>query len=187
MIIVLSAWRGPTKDPSRKVRALSQERIDEACTEVVDHLLRNFVGVTIRYGDCPTGGDAAFHRLLSNPRVQRRLRGHNSEAQRFVANWDLPPKGSGGPIRNRAMLDGDRTFDPYKGVAHQLIALPEPGGRKERSGTWDCIDAAIERMIPIHLVHLGNPAMYTVAGLRRTRMPLITPQDKLTIPLEAMR
>lgn len=184
MIIVLSAWRGPANTVTKRIRAQSQARIEEACTEVVQHLLRNFSGITIRYGDCPTGGDAAFHSLFRDSRVRRQLDRNNSRAVRFEADWSLP-NNMGGPVRNNAMLDGDLSLDLHQGIAHQLIALPEPGKRKLHSGTWGCVDAAYERMIPVHITHLGASPVYTVAGLRRTRMPLITPQEKLTYAVDA--
>lgn len=186
MIIVLSGWRGLPKTAARRAREQSQARIDEACAEVADHLLRSINTITIRYGDCPSGVDDAFHRLFRDPRIKRRMDRVNSRAVRFEADWSLPNY-SGGPVRNNAMLDGDGSLDLHEGIAHQLIALPEPGKRKLHSGTWGCVDAAMERLVPVHLVHLGVRDVYTVAGLRRTRMPLITPLEKLTISLVAAR
>jgi hypothetical protein len=190
VIIVLSGWRGhPPKTTQLRVRQRSQALIDEACLEVAQHIVRNFQGVTIRFGDCPTGVDDSFNRLFRDRQFKRQLDRRNIRPQRFVADWTLQPQGSGGPIRNRAMLDGDKEnpLDLHEGIAHQLIALPEPGRPKEKSGTWDTVFAAMERLIPVHLVHLGERDTYRGAGLRRSRMPLITPQERLTYALEPSR
>lgn len=187
MIIVVSAWRGPTgKGVSRRVREQSQAQIHAACSEIAGHVMRTFTAITIRYGDCPTGGDASFHALFTNPRIKRQLDRRNIRTVRYEADWSLP-NNSGGPIRNNAMLDGDLSLDLHLGLAHLLIALPEPGPRKPHSGTWGCVDAAWSRHVPIHLAHLGEPDTYRVAGFRRTRMPLITPQDQLVMALEVAR
>lgn len=58
----------------------------------------------------------------------------------FEADWQAFGRAAG-PIRNRAMLDSG---------ADLVLAFPV-GGRTHSPGTWDCIEAAAERGIPVRI------------------------------------
>ena len=64
----------------------------------------------------------------------------------YYADWTLGL--SGGPIRNRNMLVG--TLNGGE-LATTLLAMPQPGPRRPRSGTWDCIDAAFEYGVNVYI------------------------------------
>ena len=88
-------------------------------------------GVTVwRQGGCPTGVD----KIASGY-----LRARGLEVERWPADWDKHGPG-GGPIRNRAMLDGHHREGPREPA--RLLARFEGG-----TGTNDCTAAAIERLI----------------------------------------
>jgi hypothetical protein len=58
----------------------------------------------------------------------------------FEADWATHGKAAG-PIRNRKMLDAG---------ADLVLAFPV-GNSKTSPGTWDCIEAAAERGIPVRI------------------------------------
>ena len=63
----------------------------------------------------------------------------------FPADWDEHGPAAG-PIRNREMLE---QFKPQL-----VIAFPEPKSRPTGSGTWDTIEAAVERGIFVRIYAL---------------------------------
>lgn len=65
----------------------------------------------------------------------------------YYADWSLPNR-SGGPVRNRNMLKGTLNGDE---LADMLLAMPQPGPRRPRSGSWDCVDAAFEYGVNIYI------------------------------------
>lgn len=89
--------------------------------------------VRVRVGDCSTGLDR-FVRESGSPFVGRA----------WVADWDTHGRAAG-PLRNRAMLVGER--DGYnEGRADIVVAFL--GGR----GTADCVRQARQLGIPVVLV-----------------------------------
>lgn len=130
-IIVISGWRHNVHDPD--FLAFPFRRL--VLAKPVD------IPLWFRIGDNPSGTDAAAKRWLQ--------RNYPPFAE-YVADWDAAPKGAG-PIRNRAMLEGDNPSDSTRGqLANELWCWPEPGKRKPHSGTWNCFDAAVE--LNIHTV-----------------------------------
>lgn len=165
MIISLSGWRGPENDQANQVA------IGHAARDILGTLFLHFPEAHYRIGDCPNGFDAWIRALWDGqqewhePLLQRSEPYGRRDLEIFTAEWgELGP--AAGPIRNGHMLDGDKTADPKHGTAHLLIALPKPGLRMPRSGTWSCVDAAVKRSIPVHICPL-----FPKPG--RTRLPIV--------------
>ena len=73
---------------------------------------------------------------------------HPGRHQVYEANWDALGNYAG-PDRNKKMLAGE--LDPH-GVAHILLAFPEPGSYRYRdSGTWGCCKEAFRRGIRVEI------------------------------------
>lgn len=64
----------------------------------------------------------------------------------FAADWERHGKAAG-PIRNAEMLDAGAEF---------VLAFPF-GGRSDSPGTWDCVDKAIARGIPVAIFPAEMP------------------------------
>lgn len=183
MIIVLSGWRGLPKTAARKDRDASQALLHETGVEVMGWLLRAWPGAHYRVGDAE-GMDKVFRQLLSTPHARRELRKAGGSWRQYDADWNLYGDHAG-PIRNHAMLDGDGTLHEVDGIAHQLIALPEVGEPKVKSGTWGCIKAAHRRFIPQMVLPIGERQEYAAAGQRRTRLPLVVTPLVKPLPVAA--
>lgn len=97
----------------------------------------------LRVGDC-RGVDAIIWRISDivwNP-YQWKTR------QKFEATWRNDNNQfikAGGAIRNHAMLTDNGEH------ADLLLAFPQPGKRRSNSGTWMCVDQALELGITVYI------------------------------------
>lgn len=99
------------------------------------------VGATVlRHGDC-RGVDRWGAGIASAASVT---------VEGWAADWSMGP--SGGPLRNRAMLRGDTSWDrPTSGQVQHLGAFPGA------DGTADCIRAATELDVEVHIIGGRTP------------------------------
>jgi hypothetical protein len=176
MIIVLSGWRGITDRREKEKTAEANHLIIEACAEVLRGLFLKWPDGHYRVGDCKTGIDDCV-RYLWNRQNDRngwlrgdRLPGSRTLDTHWVADFRGPLGKAAGPDRNRRMLVGDGGSDDRTGIAHLLVAMPEPGPRREGSGTWSAISIAHELGIPTLIEplamrhrHLGGDRLPTAA------------------------
>lgn len=133
MIIAVSGWR--SYDPERLpwvIRRIRRQMMSAAIGNSVCHL---------RFGDCPTGVDPAVRSWAKT------LVASFATSFEYVVRDPWP---QAGPLRNRRMLAGE---DETGLRADLLLAFPEPGKRRPRSGTWDCIDAAAELSVETTICH----------------------------------
>lgn len=107
----------------------SRNWTDEAAVEL---MLRDSMGID---GDTVVvqGGAAGADEIAA--RVARKF---GWQVETFAADWGNEGKAAG-PRRNRRMLDAG---------ADVVVGFPI-GGRATSPGTWDCLEAAAERGIPL--------------------------------------
>jgi hypothetical protein len=105
--------------------------------EVVREVLGLFPpGTEILVGDCPTGLDRMALGLACEMGMRRRT---------FAADWHLHGLAAG-PLRNKAMLD-----------ARPDMVVAFHRDLKRSKGTKDCVNQAVRRGLPIHLVDGRDP------------------------------
>lgn len=165
MIIAFSGWRGIPRNFD------NQMEIRDAAAETLCDLFVAHPDARYRVGDNPAGWDESIRKLWLTQRNRNgwyhpQLWGRRSLDRTWVAEWSKLGLRAG-PERSRAMLRGDGSGDPVDGFADLLVALPQPGVRRQGSGTWAAIDIAAELEIPTMIIPLRPARRSFDRGARR--------------------